>query len=151
MRRVTGSILVGSYFCVSAAAVALAADNRPASGVGAISYGEKGENAGYFDFSVAHGSTIGTFLYAAEDHDHYPEVVVRLDTIDRVQVTGRSFTIRAKGTLQEDPVMIHASGTDGLEAGEPDTFTIKCYAGRKIVYEAEGEVFLGDIEVGTPQ
>lgn len=157
MRFAAGLVLGAVALSVAGAAgpagPSSALDPFSAAGVGAIHFGKKGESIGFFDFNVhAGGKATGTFLFGAEHHQSYPEVVVRMSALERVTIEGRSVTIRGKGALQETPVYFTATAVDGM-GGKPDTFRIDCVpaAGgdKSAHFHAEGEVFSGSLRVGV--
>jgi hypothetical protein len=55
-----------------------------------------------------------------------------------------------QGALHDDPVTVAVTAYDNASFRKADRFTIKCVDGKgKVVSEAQGEVFLGDIRVGA--
>ncbi len=156
MRFAAGLVLGAFALSVAGAAgpagPSSAIDQFSAAGEGAFHFGKKGEGVGYFNFDVHAGSKpSGTFLFGAEDHHKYPDVVIRLTALERVVVDGRTVTIRGKGTQQQYPVHFTATATDGT-GGKPDTFHIQtrpAQPGGEGEFHASGELFLGDVRVGA--
>jgi hypothetical protein len=128
-----------------------------ASGEGTMSFGEHGhETVGFFLFEVERGpQTSGSLVFAAEYHEHgarYPEIVVRVPDIEYAVLGQRSIRFAAMGTQQEEPVFVAVSAFDSEGTTRPDKFTIVCInIEGEVVFEAEGEVVLGDILVGEPE
>jgi hypothetical protein len=67
-------------------------------------------------------------------------------------IAGKSFVLRGKGRLHDDPVVIEAEGTDNSGNQMPDKFQITAFErGHRVVFEAAGTVTSGDIQVGSDQ
>ena len=123
-----------------------------ASGNGSMSFGEHGDSVGLIEFDVGAGhSPSGSLLFAAEDHHRYPDIIVRLDKIDRATFAHHKVKFWGDGMLHDEPVSIKVTAFDGEDADEPDTFSIKCKNGEgNVIFEADGELFSGDISIGEP-
>ena len=138
---------------MSSPVVAGAGDHRSV-GKGTIAIGHDDESVGLFNFEVATGQeTTGSLLFAAEGHHGYPDVIVRVAKIDTATFAERSFTFTAKGLLHDEQVDVTGAAFDNAGTGSPDVFEIKVVSALdgEVVFEAEGEVFIGDIFVDVTE
>lgn len=156
-RLVAGLILVACTVPLlapsNAPSVSLADLPTAASGQGSMSFGKDGHGVGFFLFQVASGDPVtGSLVFAAEDHHRYPDIIVRMEAIDKVGFRARAVSFSGQGRLHDEDVHVSATGYDGEGTKKPDTFTIRCTnnAG-EIVFEASGEVFIGNVTVGSAQ
>lgn len=126
------------------------ANPSSASGQGSIRFGEHGDGVGTFVFVVEQGGGVnGSLLFAAEDHHSYPDIIVRMESIEGAAFELRSVSFSGSGRLHDDPVTVTVSVFDGKGARKPDTFAIECTNSRgKVVFKARGEVFIGDVRIG---
>ncbi len=133
--------------------VAAAAAEQSAVGNGTMAFGHENEGRGYFLFNIQQGDEItGTLLFAAEDHHEmmYPDIIVRMAKIETAKFGRHSVRFSGPGALHDDPVAVTVTAHDNASSRKADRFTIKCVNGKgKVVFEAKGEVFLGDIRVGA--
>ncbi len=121
-------------------------------GKGTIHFGKDGHGVGLFDFEVdfSNPQIIGNVLFAGEDHHDYPDVIVRMTKIETASIEDRTFTCAGGGTRFDDDVYVTVTAWDGSGTGQADWLHIHCMdAGGKEVFHAEGEVFIGDIVVGS--
>ncbi|MHC4428901.1 MAG: hypothetical protein ACYS0D_09925 [Planctomycetota bacterium] len=142
--------------CVLTASGPVGRVNESAQGEGSIRFGDGEHGRGYFLFEVEAGQTgdEGRFFFAAEDHHEYPDVVIRIQSILRVDVGGRVARIKAQGHLQFIPVVIEAVAVDNVGTGNPDEFSVETTPlhgdddgdGH---FHASGKLFRGDIQVGA--
>lgn len=125
-------------------------DARTANGRGVMVFGEHGDARGWLRFSIREdGDLTGTLLYAAEDHHHFPDIVVELGLIDAATFTGNSVSFSGPGGLHDDPVNVIVEAYDRGERG-PDRFVILCTdQDGAVVFEADGELIRGDIIVDS--
>ena len=158
MRTLVGVSLLGFVAALSAASgppVSVLAVADSASGRGTISFGEDedGHGAGLFRFNVRRGALAGgSLLFAAEEPHNYPDIVVRMNGIEKAKFAARSVKFSGKGNLQDQPVSIEASAFDGQGTKRPDSFSIRCIDAKgKVVFEAKGEVTIGNISVGAAE
>ncbi len=124
-----------------------------AVGHGSMAFGHEGEGRGYFKFDLRQvdGQITGSLLFAAEDHHEmmFPAVIVRLSNIERASFGRHRVRFSGKGALHNDPVSVTVTARDNASSRKADRFTIKCVDNNgKVVFEADGEVFLGDLQVG---
>lgn len=98
-----------------------------ASGRGSIRFGEGEQGRGYFEFDVESGSTgpSGKFLFAAEEPHAYPDVVIRIYNIIRVDIEGSLVRIRGEGHLHLTPVLVEVVAIDNVGTGELDDFSVE--------------------------
>lgn len=122
-----------------------------ASGNGNITFGEHGEGIGFFIFDVERNViTTGSLLFAAEHRHGYPDIVVRMDNIERAVFSRRLVKLTGTGTLHETPVSISVTAFDGDGTPNPDRFSIKCInSNRDVVFDAKGDLAIGNIVVGA--
>ena len=155
MRTVIRILLLGlSADVLSAASPSSAAKtDQAAMGKGSITFGHEAEGVGYFQFNISGDPhTTGTLLFAGEHHDHFPDIVVRVAKIDRARFGPGWVTFAARGALHDEPVRVTGTAWDGAAADKADRFSLKCTNGKgKVVLEADGELFRGDIVIGTPE
>jgi hypothetical protein len=124
------------------------ADAAFARGEGSMAFGHEEEGRGYLRFEIDDGDVVtGTLLFAAEHHhERFPDVVVRLARIKEAAFSGRTVVFSGPGELHDDPVYVSVRARDGVSR---DRFAIECTdAGGETVFEADGELFRGDIEIG---
>lgn len=126
---------------------------QSASGEGVISFDKHGH--GYLLFEVERGENgiSGSLLFAGEDHHDglYPDIIVRLKDIEKVVFGERSVEIKGKGRLHDQTVYITSTAYDGEGTENADQFSITCTDGKgKVVFEAEGDLTSGDVQVGEP-
>ncbi len=145
------SLLIASAGLPSAAA---ADAEFSAVGHGSMAFGHEGEGRGYFKFDLRQvdGQITGSLLFAAEDHHEmmFPEVIVRLSNIERASFGRHRVRFSGKGALHNDPVSVTVTARDNASSRKADRFAIKCVGSKgKVVFEADGEVFLGDLQVGS--
>jgi hypothetical protein len=139
---------------LAAAGPLLAPDgNHAATGKGSMTFGHEEEGVGFFEFNISAGSeTKGRLLFAGEHHDHYPDIIVRVEKIDRARFGQGWVRFSARGALHDDPVRVTGQAWDGAAVNKPDRFSIRCVnSSGAVVLEADGELFRGDIVIGTPE
>lgn len=152
-------VMVGIVIFASGAAHLVASDSSlpsktaipsSASGQGSMRFGEHGDGVGTFVFDVKQGAGVtGSLLFGAEDEHSFPDIVVRMDDIEIATFERRSVSFSGSGRLHDDPVSVTVSVFDGKGARAPDTFAIECTNSQgKVVFEAQGEVFIGKVHVG---
>ena len=134
-------------------AAAAADEKQSATGHGSITFGHDGEGRGFFKFDIQQvdGRITGSLLFAAEDHHEmmFPEVIVRLGKIDKAGFRRNRVKFSGHGALHDNPVDVTVVARDNASSKKADRFTIKCVGNDgKVVFEADGEVFLGDLKVG---
>jgi hypothetical protein len=124
-----------------------------ATGKGSMTFGHEQEGVGFFEFNISAGTeTSGTLLFAAEHHDHYPDIIVRVSKIDRARFGQGWVKFSANGMLHDDPVRVRGGAWDGAATDKPDRFKITCTNGKgEVVLDASGELFKGDIVVGAAE
>jgi hypothetical protein len=156
MRRLLSSVLAVSFVVAVAAGPYSSADEHTAVGLGNIVFGHDNTGVAMFDFNVtSEPDAAGQLLCAAEHHEGYPGVIIRVNEINRVRFGFRKVTFHGKGHLHDDPVLITVTAYDGSGTSKPDRFSIKAVPGVEsdgglhIAFEAEGEVAHGDIRVGA--
>jgi hypothetical protein len=144
------SALVLSFLAGAAPSVGLGQMPDSAIGTGSMNFGHEGEGIGFFDFHVqADGALTGSVLFAGEHHEHYPDIIIRLDAVHEAEFKLRSVTFTGKGAYHEQPVIVEVTATDGRDGPRPDHFAIECTDGAGgLVFEAEGYLNTGDILVG---
>ena len=150
----TGALLVA---CV-AASLGLAGPGvapaqrvvKSATGKGVMAFGEDGHARGLIRFSVREdGELTGSLLFAAEDHHHFPDIVVELGLIEKANFTAGRVTFSGPGGLHDDPVHVTVRAYDRGK-NRPDRFVIRCTDQSKaVVFEADGELLRGDIIVDS--
>lgn len=121
-----------------------------ASGKGTIRFGQDESGVGLFDFEVVSKSEIkGRVLFAGENHDHYPDVIVRMEAPENATFTGRSAKFTGTGMFLDEQVHVMMMVWDGSGTGDPDWLHVHVTneAGEVLVH-AQGDVFVGDIVVG---
>ena len=152
-------VAIGIVLLAAGASHLVASDTSPpsrtaaansATGQGTIRFGDHGDGVGTFVFDVAQsGGVSGSLLFAAEGHVSYPDIIVRMDKIESATVEARSVTLSGAGRLHDDPVSVIVTAFDGKGTRKPDTFAITCTNSEgRVVFEARGDVFIGDIRVG---
>ena len=125
-----------------------------ATGSGSIVFGDGGHGRGFFDFDVVDGNTgdHGRFLFGGEDHHSYPEIVIRVQEVLRVDIRGRTVRIKARGTLQRIPVVVVVVAVDNIGTGVRDDFSVETTplngADDEGRFHASGKVFKGNVHVG---
>lgn len=134
------------------------AASAAARGVGTISFGEHGDGRGLLDFEIeiSRKATTGRLEFAADsqhgDDGHgstFPDVVVRMDTIDSAEIHRRKVSFRGSGFLLNQPVYIEVSAFDGEGTRRSDHFEIRVKDEHgHIEFEAEGDLFIGDLSIG---
>jgi hypothetical protein len=155
-KAIVGSLLLSAGLGLAAAAAQgphAAEIERSATGKGNFRFGHDDQSTAMFDFELFHGAAAsGKLLFAAEDHDHYPDVIVRVPRIRAAAFDGQTVTFRAPGKLHDDAVTVIVSAFDGSASGGLDWFSIRCVgAANQVVFEARGDLFRGDIQIGTPE
>ncbi len=123
-----------------------------ATGKGTIHFGKDGHGVGLFDFNVdfSKPQITGSVLFAGEDHHGYPDVIIRMTKIETASIEDRTFTCAGGGTRFDDEVYVNVIAWDGSGTEEADWLHIHCTdADGQEVFHAQGEVFIGDIFVGT--
>ena len=155
MRTVIRIVLLWLIAAVGAAASAspAAPGAQTAMGKGSMTFGHEGEGVAYFEFNIGSGpETTGTLLFAGEHHDHFPDVVVRVAKIDRARFGRGWVRFAARGALHDEPVRVTGIARDGAAAGTADRLSLTCTDAKgRVVLEADGELFRGDIVIGTPE
>ena len=120
-----------------------------ARGEGSMSFGHHDEEGrGYLRFEIEDGDVVtGTLLFAAEHHhERFPDIVVQLGSIKEATFAGRTVVFSGPGQLHDDPVHVSVRARDRARA---DRFEITCTdPSGETVFEADGELFRGDIEIG---
>ncbi len=157
MKRLLSSVLAIGFVMAVAAGPYSSADEHTAVGLGNIVFGHDGAGVAMFDFNVtSEPEAAGRLLCAAEHHQGYPGVIIRVKEINRVRFSFRKVTFHGRGYLHDDPVMITVTAFDGSGTSRPDRFSIKAVpgvesdgGGGRISFQAEGEVANGDIRVGA--
>ncbi len=156
-RIIAGVVLVVSSVTLLATVDAATSRSRSnqsnsASGNGSMSFGEHGDSVGLIEFDVGGGdSPSGSLLFAAEDQHSYPDIIVRLDKIDRATFAHHKVKFWGDGMLHDEPVSVKVTAFDGEATDKPDTFSIKCKNGEgNLIFKADGELFSGDISIGEP-
>ena len=124
-----------------------------AAGHGSMAFGHEGDGRGYFKFDLKQvdGQISGSLLFAAEDHHEmmFPDVIVRLANIEKTSFGRHRVKFSGQGALHNDPVSVTVTAYDNAMSRKADRFAIKCVDGKgEVVFEADGEVFLGDLQVG---
>ncbi len=155
MKTVIRIVFLGlSTTLLSAASPPLVSEGEnSATGKGSITFGHEGEGVGFFEFNISAGpETTGKLLFAGEHHDHYPDIIVRVSKIDRARFGQGWVRFSATGALHDDVVRVTGRAWDGAATNRPDRFSIKCTNGKgEVVLDAKGELFRGDIVIGTPE
>ena len=133
--------------------VAAAEVEFSAAGHGSMAFGHQGEGRGYFKFDLQQvdGQITGTLLFAAEAHHEmmFPNVIVRLSNIEKSSFGRHRVKFSGQGALHNDPVSVTVTAYDNASSRKADRFVIKCVGNHgKVIFEADGEVFLGDLTVG---
>ena len=128
-------------------------EQQSAIGHGSMAFGHEGEGRGYFKFEIRQvdGQITGTLLFAAEDHHEmmFPDIVVRMAKIDKGAFRRNVVRFSGQGALHDTPVSVTVTARDNAKSKKADRFTIKCVGNNgKVLFEADGEVFLGDLRVG---
>ena len=148
------NVIRAAVLILSAAVLSAAApDGRTATGRGSMTFGHEGEGVGFFELNIAGGATTtGSLLFAGEHHDHFPDIVVRVDKIDRARFGSGWVRFTARGALHDEPVRVTGTAWDGAAAGTADRLSLECVDGKgRVVLHAEGDLFRGDIAIGTPE
>ncbi len=157
-RAVVGSILVAAGLTMlSASGPPVAADvSRTAQGLGNITFGHDGKGIALFDFNIADGESLsGRLVFAGEDGHHYPEIVIQADTLRSARFSFRKVEFTADGLMHDEPVRIKAIAFDGAGTKKADHFSIKVFGidkdngGGHADFHAEGDVYKGDIQLGS--
>ncbi len=157
MRRLLSSVLAIGFVMAVAAGPYSLADEHTAVGLGNITFGHDGSGVAMFDFNVtSEPEAAGRLLCAAEHHEAYPGVIIRVEEINRVRFSFRKVTFHGRGFLHDDPVMIKVTAFDGSGTSRPDRFSIKAVPvvegdGGGDSFQADGEVANGDIRIGDQQ
>lgn len=124
-----------------------------AIGEGTMSFGrDDDDGVAYLRFSIADGPTVtGSLLFAGEHHHHmFPDVVVELGNIQQARFDAHSVEFSGPGKLHDDQVTVTVIAYDEEVNERADRFVIKCAdSDGEIVFEADGELFRGDIQVGS--
>lgn len=162
-------LMIGCVGLLGGAGLLVAAENMPtkASGSGSISFPVHGphdsvaddeENTGrgflLFEVERTAKGVSGSLQFGAETHHDglYPEIVIRLNTIDDVHFNGQWVRFSGNGHLQNDPVLVNATAFDGSSTSEDDRFGIKCTNDKgELVFSASGKLLLGNVQIGEPQ
>ncbi|MHC4447797.1 MAG: hypothetical protein ACYSXF_08470 [Planctomycetota bacterium] len=161
--RLTRSICLAAGMCLLAAApgpVAGSGDGAAqlVSGRGSITFGEEedddngGHGVGFFNFRVVAGAEVsGSLLFAAEHHG-YPDLIIRVESIENATVRRQSARLWAEGMLHDEPVMVRAWAFDGAGTARGDEFSIKCTNDNgEVAFSARGTLFRGDIAIGDAE
>ena len=121
-----------------------------ASGQGSMHFGEHGDGVGTFVFDVRRDTeTTGSFLFGSEEDHGFPDVVVCMERVNDAVFAERSVEFSGEGMLHDDPVFVIVSAFDGKGTETPDRFAIECTdSNGKVVFKAQGDLFIGDIVVG---
>jgi hypothetical protein len=155
MKTVIPIILLSlSMAMLSAASPPLVAEGASAAtGRGNMTFGHDEEGIGFFEFNISAGTeTTGKLLFAAEHHHHYPDIIVRVNKIDRARFGPGWVKFSAMGALHDETVRVRGGAWDGEGTNKPDRFSIRCTNGRgEVVLEAEGQLFKGDIVIGAAE
>jgi hypothetical protein len=157
----TRTVLTGALVAACAAAsfglakpAAAPADSavNSATGDGLMAFGKDGHGRGLLRFNIVEdGEITGSLLYAAEDHHHFPDVIVELGRIDKATFLPRSVRFSGPGGLHDDPVHVTVRAYDRGKK-RPDRFVIRCKDTKNnVVFEADGELLRGDIVVNTAE
>lgn len=162
------TLISGCLALLGGAGLHAAVENMPtkASGNGSIRFAvhdphgsvadddeEPGRGFLLFEVERTAKGLSGTLTFGAETHHEglFPEIVIRLKKIDRVQFRQQWVQLSGNGHLHDDPVFIIASAFDGQATGEDDRFGIKCTNEKgELVFSAKGELFIGNVEIGEP-
>ncbi len=156
-RAVASSVLLAcSVVMLSAAGPPVSADaTRTASGLGNIHFGEEGTGIGLFDFNIDGGPEVsGRLIFAGEDHHHYPDIVIQAEKITAAKFSYRKVEFKAEGMMHDEPVKIAVIAFDGAGTSRPDHLSIKVLHldgddGGHGDFHAEGDVYKGDIQLGS--
>ncbi len=149
-------VLVGIVLGVLVISLQAAPDPVPetnsgaASGKGRIRFGHDGAGIGLFDFQVVSNREIkGRILFAGEHHDHYPDVIVRMQTPERANFNGRTARFTGRGTLHDEEVNVIVMAWDGSGTEKADWLHVHVTNddGEELLH-VQGDVFDGDIVVG---
>jgi len=112
---------------------------------------EEGRGVLHFEIRRSDDGVTGSLLFAAE-HSHgalYPDLVVRVSSIEQADFRQNSVTYTAKGRLHEQEVLVTGSAYDGEGTSRADSFSITCTdESGEVLLEAHGDLFIGDIRVG---
>ena len=125
-----------------------------ATGAGGITFGNGGHGRGFFDFAVAGGlGTHGRILFGAENPSSYPEIVIRVNEVIKVDILRNTVRITARGHFQNTPVDVVVVARDNAGTGDPDEFSVETFArngdgGDHDHFYASGKLTHGDIQVG---
>ncbi|MHC5115071.1 MAG: hypothetical protein ACYTGP_11670 [Planctomycetota bacterium] len=125
-----------------------------ARGHGTMTFGDDhdsddGGGRGYLRFSLRGGDTIsGSLLWAGEHHHGmYPDIIIQMGNVQSAKFKGRSVKFSGSGRLHDDPVTVTVRAWDRGK-GKADRFAIECVdTSGRIVFEADGHLFRGDIRV----
>ncbi len=163
------TLFIGCLALLGGAGLLAAAENMPtkASGSGSISFAVHGPHGSVADDEVESGrgfllfevertakGVSGKLTFGAETHHEglYPEIVIRLNKIDDVEIRGQWVRLSGNGHLQNDPVFVSATAFDGASTSEDDHFGIKCTNDKgELVFTASGKLLHGNIQIGEPQ
>lgn len=130
------------------------APSATARGKGSYHFGVDNSGVGYFKFEVIDGTPVtGSLLFAGEAHDHFPDIIVRVETINSLEFNSeRLITFKGPGQLHHDDVNVMVNAYDGSGTNEKDWIHVHVTdPDGNVLVHAIGELFLGDIVVGEPQ
>ncbi|MHC4220430.1 MAG: hypothetical protein ACYSU7_18475 [Planctomycetota bacterium] len=155
MRNVIRTVVLGlsTALLTAASPSVIGEGNNSATGKGSLNFGHEDEGVGFLELNISAGTaTSGTLLFAGEHHDHYPDIIVRVDKIKHARFASGSVRFSAQGMLHDEPVRVRGAAWDGAMVNRPDRFSIRCYTSNgELVVDATGELFKGDIVIGTPE
>lgn len=113
--------------------------------------GELGKAAFMFSVSRAQDGTVsGSLQYAAEGghSERYPDTVIRLPQIDRLEIVGNTATFVGRGELHDQPVTVTVMVVDaGPSAIRDKMIIVATDAQGNVKYQATGNVSFGDVQV----
>ncbi len=162
------TLIIGCSALLGGTALLVAAETMPtkAAGEGSIRFAvhdphgsvadddeETGRGFLLFEVERTAKRVSGSLHFGAETHHEnlYPEIVIRLNEIDEVHFGQQWVRLSGHGHQQDEPVFISATAYDGAETGEDDRFAIKCTNDKgELVFSANGELFIGNVEIGEP-
>ncbi len=160
-RAVLGTLLLASGLVLSGADGPSpdAREDRIVLGTGTIRFGHENNGVAMFDMQIdgTQGARpLGRALCAAEAHDAlYPDIIIRIEEFHSMHLEGRKVKIIAHGTLHDDEVTVHITAYDGEGTTRADRFGIRTMPHEHgdddhgLEFEAEGELWSGDIQIGT--
>ena len=127
-------------------------------GEGSMSFGDDEHGRAWLKFSIQDGDPIsGSLLFAAESHHEveqvssmmFPDVIVRLTSFEKYSFKNKIVKFSGPGTLHNDPVSVKVVAYDNEGSKREDRFVIKVTdENGHIVFEADGYLFRGNIQVG---